>query len=119
MLKQGREAYKSGDYERAVMNYKEAAEQLPAGNAVGDRREVIVDHLADGSVALAEEHRRAGNDEAAEKVLKEVFDKDPGNEVVRKQQEALDDPIRTNPAVARWSWHPPRRCRRRQTRHGP
>lgn len=99
LLMKGRKAYAEGDYEAAVQNYREALSLLPFGTSTTTRRQVINDHLADGSVALTQRYRRTGKYEEARELLTEVEKNDPGNAAARKGLEFLDDPIRTNPAL--------------------
>lgn len=99
-LMEGRKAYAKGDYEDAVKKYKEAATMLPAGTATADRKKVITDHLADGSVALTQRYRRTGKYEEARQLLTEVEKSDPGNAAAMEGLEYLDDPIRTSPSLS-------------------
>ena len=62
LLTEGREAYAKGEYEEAVQKYRSALSKLPGGAMTEDRRKVIASHLADGSVALAQQYRRVGKD---------------------------------------------------------
>lgn len=99
LLMSGRKAYAEGDYETAVRNYKEALGLLPFGTATSDRRKVLSDHLADGSIALTARYRRTGKYEEARELLNEVEKSNPGSMVAKKGLEFLDDPIKTNPSL--------------------
>jgi len=99
LLKEGRDAYATGDYKSAVDKYRAALDTLPYGTATTNRREVITAHLNDGAVALAQKNRRTGKYDEARDLLNEVQDNDPDNFQVKKQLEYLDDPIRTNPSL--------------------
>ncbi len=96
----GRKAYAEGDYETATRHYRASLETLPSGTATADRREVINDHLQDGSLALSQTYRRTGRYEEARNLLTQVDKADPGNELARKGLEYLDDPIKTSPALS-------------------
>ncbi|MFT6182078.1 MAG: tetratricopeptide (TPR) repeat protein, partial [Akkermansiaceae bacterium] len=98
-LMEGREAYAKGNYEGAVEKYQEAAALLPAGTATADRKKVITDHLADGSVALTQRYHRTGKYEEARQLLTEVEKSDPGNAAAIEGLEYLDDPIRNSPSL--------------------
>jgi len=96
---EGRKAYAEGDFETAVQKYRSALDSLPYGTATSDRRQVLSDHLQDGSQALSQTYRRVGKYEEARELLTAVDKADPGNMVAKKGLEYLDDPIRTNPAL--------------------
>jgi len=96
---EGRKAYAEGDYETAVSKYRAALDILPYGTATADRRQVLNDHLQDGSLALSQTYRRTGKYEEARELLTAVDKADPGNMVAKKGLEYLDDPIRTNQAL--------------------
>ncbi len=98
-LMEGRDAYAQGEFEDAVTKYRVALDQLPGGEATEDRRRAITAHLADGSVALAQQYRRTGKYEEARELLESTLLVDPENEVARQNLEYLDDPIRTSPAL--------------------
>jgi len=99
LLMSGRKAYAEGDYDTAVQNYREALAILPFGTATTDRRNVLSNHLADGSVAVTQKWRRLGKYEEARELLGEVEKNNPGSIVAQKGLEYLDDPIRTNPSL--------------------
>lgn len=99
LLLEGRKAYAEGNYEAAVQNYKEALSLLPYGTSSTSRRQVLNDHLSDGSVALTQRYRRTGKYEEARELLNEVKKNDPDSLVAKKGLEYLDDPIRTNPSL--------------------
>jgi len=79
LLLEGRSLYAKGDYESAVQKYRESLEAMPPGNALEDRRKIVEQHLADGSVALATEARRTGQFKEARKLLEEVIETDSEN----------------------------------------
>ncbi len=99
LLKEGREAYAKGKYDEAVLAYQNALSTLPGGFATEGRRRVMEQHLADGSVALAQQFRRVGKYKEAREKLDAVLSVDPNNQQARQELEYLDDPIRTNPAL--------------------
>ncbi|MDA7506271.1 type II and III secretion system protein [Akkermansiaceae bacterium] len=99
LLIEGRKAYAEGDYDTAVAKYRTALNDLPYGTATTQRRAVLIQHLQDGAVALAQNQRRMGKYDEARNLLTEVADADPGNTMAQQQLEYLDDPIRTNQAL--------------------
>jgi general secretion pathway protein D len=99
LLVQGRDAYAKGEFSEAVQKYRTALDKLPGGANTEDRRRAIAAHLADGSVALAQQYRRTGKYVEARELLETVLIADPGNAAARQHLEYLDDPIRTNPAL--------------------
>jgi general secretion pathway protein D len=100
LLSEGRKAYDKGDYESAVQSYTKALSELPGGFATEGRRREIERHLADGTVALSQSYRRVGRYDEAREKLEGVLTVDPNNQQARQELEYLDDPIRTNPALA-------------------
>ena len=99
LLMEGREAYAKGDYELAVQKYRQALNTLPKGLATQDREQAIIQHLSDGSVALAQQYRRVGKYDEAQELLDGVLIADPENAAAQKQIDWLNDPIRTNPSL--------------------
>lgn len=99
LLLEGRAAFAKGEYDEAVQLYRTALSTLPGGAMTEDRRRAITAHLADGSVALAQQYRRTGKYTEARDLLESVLIADPGNSAARQNLEYLDDPIRTNPAL--------------------
>lgn len=101
LLVEGREAYAKADYQAAVNKYREALDRLPDAPSLEDRRVEYTAHLADASVALAQEHRRVGKYTEARALLDGVLDPnvDPENAAAKRELSYLDDPIRTNPAL--------------------
>ena len=98
-LTDGRAAYAKGDFETAVEQYRSALSKTPAGGAATSRRNAIIVHMADGSVALAQRYRKVGKYGEARQLLEDVLIADPSNQAALRQLEYLDDPIRTNPAL--------------------
>ncbi|MFT3990369.1 MAG: type II and III secretion system protein [Luteolibacter sp.] len=100
-LNEGREAYAKGDYQTAVDKYRQALDRLPPSPMVSDRREVILRHLSDGSVALAQQYRKVGKYTEARALLEGVLAPgiDPESPEAKRELAYLDDPIRTNPAL--------------------
>lgn len=96
---EGRKAYAEGDFDTAVSKYRSALEILPFGTATSDRRQILADHLSDGSKALSQTYRRTGKYDEARELLEAVEKENPGSMVAHKGLEYLDDPIRTNPAL--------------------
>ena len=99
LLIEGRAAHAKGEYEEAVQKYRTALDILPGGANIEDRRRAITAHLADGSVALAQQYRRTGKYTEARELLETVLIADPGNAAARQHLEYLDDPIRTTPGL--------------------
>jgi len=99
LLSQGRDDYAKGEFSEAVQKYRTALDKLPGGANTEDRRRAITAHLADGSVALAQQYRRTGKYVEARELLETVLIADPGNAAARQHLEYLDDPIRTSPAL--------------------
>ncbi|MFT4177204.1 MAG: type II and III secretion system protein [Luteolibacter sp.] len=101
LLNEGREAYAKGDYQIAVDKYRQALDRLPPAPMVSDRREVILRHLSDGSVALAQQYRKVGKYTEARALLEGVLSPgvDPESPEAKRELAYLDDPIRTNPAL--------------------
>lgn len=102
LLVEGREAYAKGDYPMAVDKYKQAlgkVPDVPSNPALVQRRQVIKQHFADASVALAMQHRKVGKYDEARTLLESVLKEDPNNMIASRELGYLDDPIRTNPAL--------------------
>jgi general secretion pathway protein D len=101
LLVEGREAYAKADYQVAVNKYREALDRLPDAPSLEDRRLEYTAHLADASVALAQQHRRIGKYTEARALLDGVLapNVDPENAAAKRELSYLDDPIRTNPAL--------------------
>ena len=99
LLMEGRKSYASKDYEEAVRNYKDALNILPFGPKTEVKRNEITAHLADGSVALAQQYRRTGKYDEAKGLLNDVLTVDPDRFQAQKSLEYFDDPIRVNPAL--------------------
>ncbi|MDP0490958.1 MAG: type II and III secretion system protein [Verrucomicrobiota bacterium JB023] len=99
LLMEGRKAYAAKDYQEAVDLYRRANATLPYGPKTAAQRNEIAAHLADGSVALAQDYRRKGKYEEAKSLLNDVLVADPNNFQVQKSLEYFDDPIRVNPAL--------------------
>ena len=99
LLMEGRKSYASKNYEEAVRNYKDALNLLPFGPKTEVKRNEITAHLADGSVALAQQYRRTGKYEEAKGLLNDVLLVDPDRFQAQKSLEYFDDPIRTNPSL--------------------
>jgi general secretion pathway protein D len=100
LLSEGREAYASKDYDEAVRLYRESLNRLPYGPRTEAQRNEVTAHLADGSVALAQQYRRTGKYDEAKTLLNDVLEVDPNRFQAQKSLEYFDDPIRTNPALS-------------------
>jgi general secretion pathway protein D len=98
---EGREAYAKADFQQAVDKFRSALSTLPEAPTLSDRRASYTDHLADASVALAQQFRRVGKYPEARALLDGVLspEVDPNNPAAKKELGYLDDPIRTNPAL--------------------
>ena len=109
LLAEGRTAYEKRDYQKAVDKFTQARNMLPDAPMLADRRASITSHLADASVALAQQFRRQGGNnpakggkgtyEDARELLNDVLEVDPENAAAKRELGFLDDPIRTNPAL--------------------
>ena len=102
LLNEGRESYAKGDYEIASQKYKEALGKVPDvrnNPALVQRRQAIMQHYADASVAIAMQYRKVGKYDEARAYLQAVLDADPGNFMAAREMDYLDDPIRTNQAL--------------------
>ena len=108
LLTEARTAYGKRDYQQAYDKCKEALSVLPDAPMLADRHAAITSHLADASVALAQQFRRQGGDakkgdkgsyEDARVLLETVLKEDPENAAAKREIGFLDDPIRTNPSL--------------------
>jgi general secretion pathway protein D len=102
LLNEGREVYAKGDYQMAAQKYKESlikVPDVPSNPALVQRRQVIMQHFADASVALAMQNRKVGKYDEARVILESVIKEDPNNFIASRELGYLDDPIRTNPAL--------------------
>ena len=99
LLLEGRKSYASKNYEEAVRQYKDALNTLPFGPKTEVKRNEITAHLADGSVALAQQYRRTGKYDEAKGLLNDVLLVDPDRFQAKKSLEYFDDPIRVNPSL--------------------
>lgn len=100
-LIEGREAYAKGDYAQATDKYKEALANLPntPAPALDDRRESYSQHLADASVAQAQQMRKVGKYDEASVLLKQAESLSPQDARIKNELAYLEDPLRTNPAA--------------------
>jgi general secretion pathway protein D len=98
---EGREAYAQADFQKSVDKFRSALSTLPEAPTLSDRRASYTEHLADASVALAQQFRKVGKYDEARALLDGVLapEVDPGNAAARMELGYLDDPIRTNPAL--------------------
>jgi general secretion pathway protein D len=102
LLNEGREVYAKGDYQMAVDKYRQSlgkVPDVPSNPALVQRRQTIMQHFADASVALAMQNRKVGKYDEARALLESVIKEDPNNFVATRELGYLDDPIRTNPAL--------------------
>ena len=101
MFIEGREAYAKADFEKAVDKFRSALSILPNAPTLADRRASYTEHLADSSVALAQQFRKVGKYDEARTLLDGVLtpEVDPENAAAKMELGYLDDPIRTNPAL--------------------
>lgn len=98
-LMAGREAYANKDYEQATRLYYESLNLLPHGPKTEVKRNEIAAHLADGSVALAQQYRRMGKYDEAKALLDGVLEVDPDRFESGEAGENFDDPARVNPSL--------------------
>jgi general secretion pathway protein D len=98
---EGREAYAKADFQMAVDKFRSALSTLPEAPTLADRRASYTEHLADSSVALAQQFRKVGKYDEARALLDGVLtpEVDPENAAAKTELGYLDDPIRTNPAL--------------------
>lgn len=101
MFIDGREAYAKADFDKAVDKFRSALSILPKAPSLADRRASYTEHLADSSVALAQQYRKVGKYDEARTLLDGVLtpEVDPENAAAKTELGYLDDPIRTNPAL--------------------
>lgn len=101
MFIEGREAYAKADFQKAVDKFRSALSTLPEAPTLADRRASYTEHLADSSVALAQQFRKVGKYDEARALLDGVLtpEVDPENAAAKVELGYLDDPIRTNPAL--------------------
>lgn len=101
MFIDGREAYAKADFQMAVDKFRSALSTLPEAPTLSDRRASYTEHLADSSVALAQQFRKVGKYDEARALLDGVLtpEVDPENAAAKTELGYLDDPIRTNPAL--------------------
>ncbi len=101
MFIDGREAYAKADYQMAVDKFRSALSTLPEAPTLADRRASYTEHLADSSVALAQQFRKVGKYDEARTLLGGVLspDVDPENAAAKTELGYLEDPIRTSPAL--------------------
>ncbi len=101
LFNEGREAYAKQDFQKAVDNYKQALGNVKDVPALVDRHQSYTQHLADASVALAQQQRKVGKYDEARQLLEGVLapDVDPDNAIAKTELGYLDDPIRTNPVL--------------------
>ena len=97
----GREAYAKKDFQMAVDKFRAALSTLPEAPTLSDRKASYTQHLADSSVALAQEFRKVGKYDEARALLDGVLipEIDPDNAAAKTELGYLNDPIRTNPAL--------------------
>ncbi len=95
----GREAYAKGNYEVAVQEFRTALDKTPSGSVAQERRDVINEHIVDGSVALAQQYASVGKFDEAKGLLNNVIELDEDNKDAKKALEKIEDPYRTNPAL--------------------
>lgn len=98
---EAREAYAKADFQMAVDKVRTALSSLPEAPTLADRRASYTEHLADASVALAQQFRSVGKYDEARTLLDGVLlpQVDPENAAAKTELGYLDDPIRTNPAL--------------------
>lgn len=101
MFIDGREAYAKADFQKAVDKFRSALSMLPEAPTLSDRRASYTEHLADSSVALAQQFRKVGKYDEARALLDGVLtpEVDLENVAAKKELGYLEDPIRTNPAL--------------------
>lgn len=102
LFNEGREAYEKKDFQKAVDNYKQALGNVRDVPALVDRHKSYTQHLADASVALAQQQSKVGKRDEARQLLEGVLapDVDPDNAIAKIELGYLEDPIRNNPALA-------------------
>lgn len=102
LLAEGREAYAKRDFQMALDKYSQALAKVPdvPGNpALSQRRQSIISHRSDASVALAMQNRKDGKYDEARALLEGTLAVDPKNALAQRELDYLEDPVRTNPAL--------------------
>jgi general secretion pathway protein D len=103
LLQKGDEAYTAGKYKEALEAYAGAMESFPNAPATAELKAAATQRYAQASVEHGRELSRkgdvAGARELVDKVLAEgIAPSDPMASALRAE---LDDPIRTNPSIAK------------------
>lgn len=101
LLLKGDEAYLAGHFKDAVDAYAGATSALPDSPATMELRNSALERYAQASVEHAKSLARKGRIEEAKAVIDRVLAKDvtPNHPAAIAARNALDDPIRTNPAL--------------------
>ncbi len=100
LLNKGRQEYRDKNFEAALSRYKEALSRLPKAPMNDQREKAIIDHIADASIAVAQEYIKAGRFDEAEKLLQYAISKNPRNAKLAQQTlDFMKDPIRTNQSL--------------------
>lgn len=101
LLLKGDEAYAAGHFKDAVDAYAGATSALPDSPVTAELRNSALDRYVRASVEHAKSLARKGRIEEARAALDVVLAKDvsPDHPAAVAARDALDDPIRTNPAL--------------------
>lgn len=101
LLLKGDEAYLAGHFKDAVDAYAGATSALPDSPATLELRNSALERYAQASVEHAKSLARKGRIEEAKAAIDVVLAKDvtPNHPAAIAARNALDDPIRTNPAL--------------------
>ena len=99
LLKSGDVAYSAGDYTTAVEDFRQALALVPAGSASATLRTELADRFATAASQESKALVKQGDLEGARAVLTQALGYAPDNGYALRQLDALDDPIRTNPAL--------------------
>ena len=100
LREEAREAQAKGDFKLALDKLKQSESVLPDASMAADRRAEVKKQLADASVELGEQYRKVGEYDEASALAKDALSIDPSHDGGKRLQSYLEDPIRTNPALA-------------------
>ncbi len=99
LLEEGRQAYQSKKYSRAVDLYRQALDLLPNAPATATRREYLTLCLSDAYIATAIDYKNVGRTDEARDMLEQAATLAPSNARARQELTYLNDSVRTNPAL--------------------
>lgn len=97
-LERGREAYRTGDFVKALEEYQSSMDQMPDVPATANKRAFIAESIADASVAVAQQYMKVGKYDDARKLLEDALTVKPDSKLAKLSLEMMSDPVRLNPA---------------------